>query len=75
MNPHEYAWNLSRFLKAAEIATAARPRTPRFTAEQENDLIRGIASGSILLAYLLSGAENETGTSPGASGAVNPSGG
>lgn len=75
MNQHEYDWNLNRFLKAAEIATAARPRTPRFTASQENDLIWGIASGAILLAYLLNEAENETGTSPGASGADHPGGG
>lgn len=61
MNEHEYAWNLTRFVKAAEIATAARPRTPRFTAEQENDLIRGLAAGAVLLAYLIEGADNETG--------------
>lgn len=60
MNTHEYAWNMERFLKGADIAQNARPRVPRFTAEQEDDLIRGYAAASVLLAYLLKGVANDT---------------
>ena len=60
MNNHEYAHHLANFIKAAEIATSARPRVPRFTADEEQQIIRGLGSGAVLLAYLMNGVEDDT---------------
>lgn len=60
MNEHEYAHHMVRLIDAADIATSARPRVPRFTAEEEGKLIHGLGSAVILVAYLLKSLDDDT---------------
>lgn len=64
MNEHEYAHHMVRLIDAADIATSARPRVPRFTADEEGKLIQGLSSAVILVAYLLKGVANDTDDPP-----------